>query len=156
MLGGCGRLRSLLVPSTFQTGISKEMGWGGPKGARLGLFQKRAVRPMPLGPAAPQPVWALPSLPLLPRQLEERDSAHTGRGSPKGPCSCRVSTEKSDAVHESWKQAGERHSGMWRRQLNPRFWGSPGATQWAPPCMGREGAKRQEGGFPSALATPRP
>lgn len=79
-----------------------------------------------------------------------------GGGSPKGPCSCRVSTEKSDAVHESWKQAGERHGGMWRGQLNPRFWGSPEATQWAPPCMGREGAKRQEGGFPSALAPPRP
>lgn len=33
-----------------------------------------------------------------------------------------------------------RQGGMWRGQLNPRFWGSPGATQQAPLCMGREGA----------------
>ena len=44
--------------------------------------------------------------------------------------------------------------GMWRGQLNPKFRGSPGATQQAPLCVGREGAKRQEGGLPSVLAPP--
>lgn len=41
---------------------------------------------------------------------------------------------------------------MWGGQLNPRFWGSLGATQQAPLCVGKEGAKRQEGGLPGALA----
>lgn len=31
-------------------------------------------------------------------------------------------------MHESWKQARERQGGMWKRQLNPKFWGSPGVT----------------------------
>lgn len=38
---------------------------------------------------------------------------------------------------------------MWRRQLNPRFWGSLGVTQWAPLCMGREGQRQED--FPVPL-----
>lgn len=77
----------------------------GPKGA---LESPPEVgRPM-LPHWAPQPVWALPSLPFCPGTWrKERNGAHAGRGSPKGPLGCPVSTEKSDAAHVSWKQAGE-------------------------------------------------
>lgn len=107
-------------------------------------------------PASPQPVWALPSLPLLPRHLEEgKERCPCWEGSPKGPCGCRLSTEKSDAVRKSWKQAVETGWDV-EGQLNPRFWDSLGATPWVPPCMGREGVKRQEGGLPSALTPLQP
>lgn len=173
MLGGCGRGGTLPAPPTFETGMRKEPGWSGAKGTTLaGSVQKWAGRPRPLAPllppslalregprtASPQPLTGLchpwPSCPGI--QGRERDSAHGGRGSPKGPRSCQVSTEKSDAVCESWKQARERESEMRMRQLNPRLGGSLGATQQAPPCSGKEDAKRQEGGLPSALAPLQP
>lgn len=103
-------------------GLGKRLGGVEPKGTCLGLGQKRAGRPRPPvqlllhslirreGPklASPQPLSGLchpcPSCPGI--WGKERGSAHTGKGSPKGPRSCRVSTEKSDAVCASWKQAG--------------------------------------------------
>lgn len=98
MPGGCGRLRSLPALPTCQTGTSTR--WAGPQGARgvssKGGREDPATRPCPLcRPCAP-----------CPGSWRERDSARAGRGS-EGACSCRVSTERSDAVHESWKQAGE-------------------------------------------------
>lgn len=83
MPGGCGRLGSLPALPTVQTGISKETGWGGASGGLLGSPPRvdgktRTSRPCHLVDveegawrASPPPVWALPCLPLLPRQLEE-------------------------------------------------------------------------------------
>lgn len=108
-------------------GLGKRLGGVEPKGTCLGLGQKRAGRPRPPvqlllhsliwreGPklASPQPLSGLchpcPSCPGI--WGKERGSAHTGKGSPKGPRSCRVSTEKSDAVCASWKQAGGERAG---------------------------------------------
>lgn len=45
---------------------------------------------------------------------------------------------------------------MWRGQLNPEFRGSPGATQQAPPCLGREGARDKREDFPVSWPHPSP
>lgn len=83
-----------------------------------------------LGSAAPAP----------PAQAAggRRDSARAGRGS-HGACSCRVSTERSDAVHASWKQAGERRGGMRKGQLNPR------SHSVGPTVHGQEGCQETSG-----------
>lgn len=73
----------------------------------------------------------------------------------QGARGCWASTEISDTVQESWKQAG---GTGWDAAgaAEPRVLDSSGATQWAPLCMGGEGAKWQEGGLPSALVPPQP
>lgn len=139
----------------------------GPKGA-LGSPLTVGRRPLPLGTATlidvegwarlapPPPLSELchpcPSCPGIWRK--ERNSTHAGRGL-RGARGCWVSTEKSDTVQESWKQAG---GTGWDAagQLNPGCWDSPGAAQWAPLCMGKEGTKLQEGGLPSALVPAQP
>lgn len=45
---------------------------------------------------------------------------------------------------------------MWKWQVNPGFRGFPKTTQWAPPCVGREGAKGQEGALLGVLPAPGP
>lgn len=97
MPGGCGRLRSLPALPTFQTGISKEVGWGGASGGPLGSPPKVdgktcASRPCHLVDveegawrASLPPVWALLSLPLPSRQLEEGETVPVLGGAPKGP-----------------------------------------------------------------------
>lgn len=95
----------------------------------MGLVQKWAGRPLPPacsfnvegGAEASLTSTSVPALPSLPGHLEEGKGwcPRMGMGL-LGPCSCRVSTEESDAVCESWKQAWERQGGMWRGQLNPQ------------------------------------
>lgn len=123
-MAGGGPCQSL---PPLRWGLGKRLGGVEPKGTCLGLGQKRAGRPRPPvqlllhsliwreGPklASPQPLSGLchpcPSCPGI--WGKERGSAHMGKGSPKGPRSCRVSTEKSDAVCASWKQAGGGRAG---------------------------------------------
>lgn len=146
------------VPPTSEMGIRKETGWGGAEGDLLGSCPQAGRKtPRPLAPlllhstwreglrlVSPQPLSGLCHLcPSCPGTWgTEGGRAHTGKGSPQGPRSCQVSTEKPDAVCASWKQAGERQSGMWRRQLTSGFRGSPGAPPAGPTTHGLGG--RQE------------
>lgn len=97
-------------------------------------------------PASPQSLTGLchpwPSCPGI--QGRERDGAHGGRGSPKGPHSCQVSTEKSDAVCESWKQAGERE---WDADeaAEPQAWGLPRSHPAGPTMLGQGGCQEARG-----------
>lgn len=98
----------------------------------------------PRPPSSPPLSWLPHPCPSFPGYREEgKGRCPCWDGGPQGaPQLPGVSTEKSDAVRESWKQAREKQGGMWGGQLNPRFWNSPGATQQAPLCVGKEGAKR--------------
>lgn len=66
-----------------------------------------------------------------------------GRGPLGGPSSCRVSTEKSDAVRESWKQAGERWDVAGAAE--PRVPGLPRSHPAGPTVLGQGGGQETRG-----------
>lgn len=109
--GGYGRLSSLPSPH-LPDGRKLAKRWGGAQGGPW-VSSNGGQKTPASGHGHPR--WcgergrgwpqAPPSLPLLPRRLEEGKEQH-GRweGPPRGP-RLPVSTKKSDAVQESWKQA---------------------------------------------------
>ena len=96
-------------------------------------------------PPSPQPLSGLshpcPSFPGI--WKKERDGAQLGWGPLRGPSSCRVSTEKSDAVRESWKQAGER----WDVEgaAEPQVPGLPRSHPAGPTVRGQGGGQETRG-----------
>lgn len=131
-----------------QTGVSRG-GWG----LKERSSPPEVGRPMlwALPPSlGPQPTWAVIPAPPAPAPGGRRGWCPCWEGSPQTPRPrCPVSTEKSDAVRARAGSKLGRRGRMWRRQLNPRFWGSLGVTQWAPLCMGRGGQRQED--FPAPL-----
>lgn len=116
--------------------LSPSLMWGGGAKASFTSTSLRLSHPCPSGPG----IWG-----------EERDSAQAG-----GPCSCRVSTEKPDAVcTRAGSKLGRDGVGCGGAAV-PQALGLPRSYPAGATVVGREGAKRQEGGLPSALALPQP